>query len=381
MQFIDLKTQQAAIKPELDRRIAAVLAHGQYIMGPEVAELETALAAFAGTKHCVTVASGTEALLIALMALGVGPGDEVITTPFTFVATVEVIALLGATPVFVDIEPDTLNIDAALIEAKITPRTKAIVPVSLYGQAADMDAITALAARHGGIAVIEDGAQSFGATLGGRRSCALSTIGCTSFFPSKPLGCYGDGGAYFTDDDALAQAAREIRVHGQSKRYVHTRIGLGGRMDTLQCAIVLAKLPRFADEIAARATIGARYTEAILARVPGARTMSQDEAGKTVDGVRTLVLRADRTSVYAQYTLIVPEREALQAKLNAAGIPTAVHYPVPLNEQPAYRHLATGGETPISAWAARHVMSLPMGPDLGGDDMDRVVDALAGAAA
>ena len=249
MQFIDLKTQQAAIKPEIDRRIADVLAHGQYIMGPEIVELEAALSAFVGTRHCVTMASGTEALLIALMALGVGPGDEVITTPFTFVATAEVIALLGATPVFADIEPDTLNIDAAQIEALITPRTKAIMPVSLYGQVADLDAINAVAARHGNIPVIEDAAQSFGATLDGRQSCGLSTIGCTSFFPSKPLGCYGDGGAFFTNDDALAQAAREIRIHGQSKRYVHTRIGVGGRMDTLQCAIVLAKLTRFSWEV------------------------------------------------------------------------------------------------------------------------------------
>ena len=240
--FIDLKTQYQAVKPQIQARIDAVLEHGQYIMGPEVKELEDKLAAFTGAKHCITCASGTEALLMSLMALGIGPDDEIVTTPFTFVATAEVIVLLGAKPVFVDVEPDTGNIDASLIEAKITSKTKAIMPVSLYGQTADMDAINAIAAKRGNLPVIEDAAQSFGATYKGRQSCNLSTIGCTSFFPSKPLGCYGDGGAIFTNDDALAQAMREIRVHGQSQRYVHTRVGVGGRMDTLQCAIVLAKL-------------------------------------------------------------------------------------------------------------------------------------------
>ncbi len=379
MQFIDLKTQQAAIKPELDRRIAAVLAHGQYIMGPEVAELEGVLASHTGAKHCISVASGTEALLIALMALGVGAGDEVITTPFTFVATVEVIALLGAKPVFVDVEPGTMNIDAPALEAMITARTKAIIPVSLYGQVADLDEINDIAARHGNIPVIEDGAQSFGATLNGRQSCGLSTFGCTSFFPSKPLGCYGDGGALFTNDDDLARAAREIRIHGQSKRYVHTRIGVGGRMDTLQCAIVLAKWPRFAEEVSKRGQIGARYTELIHARVSGAKTVEARDVGQPLAGVRTLGLKPGRTSVYAQYTVLVPRREDVQAKLLEAGIPTAVHYPVPLNKQPAYQDLAAGHETPISEWAAQHVMSLPMGPDLAASDMDRVVAALAAA--
>lgn len=380
MQFIDLKIQQAAIKPELDRRIASVLAHGQYIMGPEVAELEAALSAYVGSKHCITVASGTEALLIALMALGVGAGDEVITTPFTFVATVETIVLLGATPVFVDIEPHTANIDASLIEARITPRTKAIIPVSLYGQVANLDEINAVAARHGAIPVIEDGAQSLGATADGRQSCSLSTFGCTSFFPSKPLGCYGDGGALFTNDDDLARAAREIRVHGQSKRYVHTRVGVGGRMDTLQCAIVLAKMTRFPWEVAQRSIIGARYTQLIHERVPGARPVETRDVGQPLAGVRTLALGSGRTSVYAQYSVLVPRRDDMQAKLQAAGIPTAVHYPVPLNRQPAYEALGSGGPTPISEWTAQHVMSLPMGPDLAPADMERVVDALAAAA-
>ncbi|NDC82360.1 aminotransferase class I/II-fold pyridoxal phosphate-dependent enzyme, partial [bacterium] len=246
--FIDLKTQYQHLKTEINQRINAVLEHGQYIMGPEVNELENRLAAYTGATHCITVASGTEALLIALMALGVGPGDEVITTPFTFVATAEVIVLVGATPVYVDVEPDTCNIDVSKIEAAITSKTKVIIPVSLYGQPADMDEINAIASRHN-ITVIEDAAQSFGATYKGKKSCNLSKIGCTSFFPSKPLGCYGDGGAIFTSDDTIAQACREIRVHGQSRRYYHTRIGVGGRMDTIQCAVILAKLDRFEWEV------------------------------------------------------------------------------------------------------------------------------------
>ena len=217
MQFTDLKAQYAALKTDIDARIHCVLDHGQYIMGPEVVEMEAALVAYTGAPHCVAVASGTEALLIALMAIGLKPGDEVITTPFTFAATAEVIVLLGGVPVYVDIEPDTCNIDASLIEARITPRTRAIMPVSLYGQVADMDAINTIAARHG-LVVIEDAAQSFGATYRGKKSCNVSTVAATSFFPSKPLGCYGDGGALFTSDPAIAQAAREIRVHGQSGR-------------------------------------------------------------------------------------------------------------------------------------------------------------------
>ena len=224
--FIDLKNQYQALKPQIQERINRVLDHGQYIMGPEVQELEEKLAVYTGAKHCITVASGTEALLISLMALGIKPGDEVITTPFTFVATTEAIVLLGAKPAFVDIEPDTCNIDVRKIEEKITDKTKAIMPVSLYGQPADMDEINAIAARHNNIPVIEDAAQSFGATYKGKKSCNLSTIGCTSFFPSKPLGCYGDGGAIFTNDNLIAQAAKEIRVHGQIARYVHTRVGV-----------------------------------------------------------------------------------------------------------------------------------------------------------
>jgi UDP-2-acetamido-2-deoxy-ribo-hexuluronate aminotransferase len=357
--FIDLKAQYQALKPQIQTRIDAVLEHGQYIMGPEVKELEGKLATLTGAKYCITCASGTEALLMSLMALGIGPGDEIVTTPFTFVATAEVIVLLGAKPVFVDVEPDTGNINADLIEAAITPQTKAIMPVSLYGQTADMDAINALAAKHGNLSVIEDAAQSFGATYKGRQSCNLSTIGCTSFFPSKPLGCYGDGGAIFTNDDALAQAMREIRVHGQSQRYVHTRVGVGGRMDTLQCAIVLAKLERFEWEVQQRHEIGERYNQLI------------DQAD-----IARIQQRPDRTSVYAQYTVIVPNREALQKRLADSGIPTAVHYPVPLNEQPAYKHLCCPECTPVAQQMAKRVMSLPMSAELSLSDQDQILQSL-----
>ena len=335
-----------------------MLEHGQYIMGPEVKELEDKLQAYTGAKHCITVASGTEALLISLMALGIQPGDEVITTPFTFVATAEVIVLLGAMPVFVDIEPDTCNIDASKIEAKITNKTKAIMPVSLYGQVADMDEINVIAEKHN-LPVIEDAAQSFGAEYKGNKSCNLSTIGCTSFFPSKPLGCYGDGGAIFTNDDNLANACREIRVHGQSQRYVHTRVGVGGRMDTIQCAVVLAKLERFDWEVKQRQLIGQRYSELLAAA-----------------DIDLVTLRSGRTSVYAQYTVFVPDRDALQKRLSETGIPTAVHYPVPLNEQPAYKHLCCPDCTPIAQQMAKQVMSLPMSPDLSAEDQDKIVSAL-----
>ena len=363
MQFIDLKSQYTALKGEIDARIQRVLDHGQYIMGPEVAELESRLAAFSGARHCITVASGTEALLIALMALELKPGDEVITTPFTFAATAETIVLAGARPVFVDIEPDTCNIDAGLVEAAITPRTKAIMPVSLYGQVADMDEINAIAARHG-LAVIEDAAQSFGASYKGRRSCALGTLGATSFFPSKPLGCYGDGGALFTDDDELAQACREIRVHGQSARYTHTRLGVGGRMDTLQCAVVLGKLERFEWELERRRSLAARYGRLLSA-----------------ESVRLLAVRPDRDCVWAQYTVFVPERARVQAALQAAGIPTAVHYPKPLHRQPAYAGFGDPASCPRSVAASEQVLSLPMSADLAEADQDRVVDALAQALA
>jgi len=336
----------------------AVLSHGRYIMGPEVGELEEKLSAYSGCKHCITVASGTEGLLISLMALGIGPGDEVITTPFTFIATVEVIVLLGAKPVFVDVEKDTCNIDASLIENSVTPATKAVIPVSLYGQCADMDEVNLIAKKHG-IAVIEDAAQSFGAMYKGNKSCNLSRIGCTSFFPSKPLGCYGDGGALFTDDDDLAVAFRQIRVHGQSERYVHTRVGVGGRMDTLQCAVVLAKLEVFEKEIEQRLNIGTRYNEMFDSH-----------------NVSRVMQKSDRTSVFAQYTLFVNERDDLQKSLAKENIPSAVHYPIPLNKQEAYKNICSPNATPIASEIAKKVVSLPMSPYLSLADQDRIVDCV-----
>ncbi len=358
MDFIDLKTQYAALRESVNARIQKVLDHGQYVMGPEVAELEARLAAWTGAGHCIAVASGTEALLIALLALEVKPGDEVITTPFTFAATAEMIALIGARPVFVDVEEDTANIDVSKIEAAITSCTRAIMPVALYGQPADMDEINAIAARHK-LPVIEDAAQSFGASYKGRKSCNLSTIGCTSFFPSKPLGCYGDGGAIFTGDAALATAMREIRVHGQSGRYRHTRIGVGGRMDSIQCAVVLAKLERFDWEVRQRIEIGAHY-DALL---------SGSQA-------RKFSLRADRTSVYAQYTVCVAGREAFEQHMKARGIPTAVHYPLSLHQQPAYAAQQAGLSFPVSERLAREVISLPMHADLDERTQQSIVAAV-----
>jgi UDP-2-acetamido-2-deoxy-ribo-hexuluronate aminotransferase len=360
MEFTDLKTQYKVLKREIDERIQRVLDHGQYILGPEVREMEQKLEAYTGSKHCISVASGTEALLIALMALDIKPGDEVITTPFTFIATGEMIVLLGAKPVFVDVEEDTANLDAARLAAAITPRTRAIMPVSLYGQPADMDEINAIAARHK-LPVIEDAAQSFGAEYKGRKSCNLSSIGCTSFFPSKPLGCYGDGGAIFTNDEALATAMREIRVHGQSGRYKHTRIGVGGRMDSLQCAVVLGKFGRFAWEVERRIEIGKRYDELLGAHA------------------RPIRVKGDRTSVYAQYTVRVGDRDRVQADLKGKGIPTAVHYPVSLHQQPAYAAPYRGQSFPVSEKLGREVLSLPMSADLSREDQERVARAVTDA--
>lgn len=360
MEFIDLKTQYAALRQTINARIQAVLDHGQFIMGPEVKELEQRLSAWTGARHCVTVASGTEALLISLMAIGVKPGDEIVTTPFTFAATAETIAILGGVPVFVDVEPDTCNIDSSKIAAAVTNRTKAIMPVSLYGQTADMDEINAIAANDG-IAVIEDAAQSLGADYKGRKSCNLSAIGCTSFFPSKPLGCYGDGGAIFTSDDSLAQAMREIRTHGQERRYYHTRVGVGGRMDSIQCAVVLGKMERFDWELQQRAMIAKRYATLLE---PLRQQLIIPE------------VRRDRTSVFAQYTIQSTERGALQAGLKARGIPTAVHYPMALHHQPAYAAMFSGKTFPVAERLAREVLSLPMHSDLDHASQEQIVDAL-----
>lgn len=360
IEFIDLKAQYKHLKNKVDERISQVLEHGQFIMGPEVRELEKKLEDYTAAKHCITVSSGTEALLISLMAIGVQPGDEVITTAFTFVATAEVIALLGAVPVFVDVEPDTCNINVSKIESAISSRTRAIIPVSLYGQVADMDEINEIASRHG-IVVIEDAAQSFGALYRGKRSCNVSSIACTSFFPSKPLGCYGDGGAIFTDNSDLAQAMREIRVHGQERRYYHTRIGVGGRMDTLQCAIVLAKLDNLDWEIEQRLNIGARYVSAL----------------GNLEGIRTLGLREDRTCVWGQFTLLCEDRDLVLAKLNSKGVPTAIHYPIPLHLQPAYaKSCRVVGDLKYSERVANQVLSLPMHPYLDSVEQDFIISSL-----
>lgn len=361
MNFIDLNAQQLRIKAEIDRRIAAVLEHGQYIMGPEVAELEERLAAYVGAKHCIGVASGTDSLLIAMMALGIGPGDEVITVPYTWISTAEMIALLGATPVFVDVDPVTWNMDPALVEAAITDRTKAIMPVGIYGQTADMTAINAIAERHGNLPVIEDAAQSFGATHHGRKSCALSTIGSTSFFPSKPLGCYGDGGALFTDDDDLAQAMRQIRVHGQAQKHHHPVLGINGRLDTLQAAILLAKLDIFDDEIVKRQAVAQRYADAL--------------AGNPIAAAPAVA--AGNTSVWAQYTLLSDDRDALRDSLADAGVPSVSYYAVPLHLQPVFACLNhRPGDFPVAEKVASQGLSLPMNPYLTPEEIHQVTEAM-----
>lgn len=357
IEFIDLKTQQALIKDKIDANIQRVLAHGQYILGPEVAELEEKLAAFVGAKYCISVANGTDALQIAQMALGIGSGDEVITPGFTYIATAETVALLGAKPVYVDVDPRTYNLDPTLLEAAITPRTKAIIPVSLYGQCADYDAINTIAARYG-IPVIEDAAQSFGATYKGKRSCNLTTIACTSFFPSKPLGCYGDGGAIFTNDDELANVMRQIARHGQDRRYHHIRVGVNSRLDTLQAAILLPKLGIFAEEVELRQQIAAKYDQLL------------SQAGITT----TPFVDVHNTSVYAQYTIQVENRQSIQARLQAQGIPTAVHYPIPLNKQPAVAD--SSAYLPVGDAIAEKVMSLPFHPYMTEAGIEQVVTAM-----
>lgn len=359
MEFIDLKTQYQHLKADIDAGIQRVLDHGQYILGPEVAELEEKLAAYTGSKYCITVANGTDALQIAQMALGIGPGDEVITPGFTYIATAETVALLGAKPVYVDIDPRTYNLDPALLEAAITPRTKAIVPVSLYGQCADFDAINAIAAKHG-VPVIEDAAQSFGATYKGRKSCNLSTIACASFFPSKPLGCYGDGGAIFTNDNELAKVIRQIARHGQDRRYHHVRVGVNSRLDTLQAAILLPKLTVLDEEMTLRQQVAQRYSH--LLQVADIHTIPYIES--------------HNTSAWAQYTIRVQRqsRDAVQEKLKLAEIPTAVHYPIPINQQPAVADVAVTllqGDK-----AAKQVMSLPMSAYLDQVSQNLVVEKL-----
>lgn len=381
MQFIDLAAQQARIKQKIDANIQKVLAHGQYILGPEVTELEEKLAAFTGAKYCISVANGTDALQIAQMAFGIGPGDEVITPGFTYIATAETVALLGAKPVYVDVCPKTYNLDPTKLEAAITPRTKAIIPVSLYGQCADFDAINAIANKYG-IPVIEDAAQSFGATYKGKQSCNLSTVSCTSFFPSKPLGCYGDGGAIFTNDDELAIVLRQIARHGQDRRYHHIRVGVNSRLDTLQAAILLPKLEIFAEEIQLRQQVAARY-QAKFAELSDSHRTTQNHTEKNIPcpsvsfcGKEIILpfIEEHNTSVYAQYTIQVDNRDQVQAKLNEAGIPTAVHYPIPLNKQPAVADKNV--QLPIGDAVAEKVMSLPMHPYMTEADQQKVVVSL-----
>lgn len=356
--FIDLAAQQDRLRTEIEAGIAGVLAHGQYILGPEVAELEDKLAAYTGAAYCISVANGTDALQIALMALGVGPGDEVITPGFSYIATAEAAVVLGAKVVYVDVDPVSYNMDPALLEAAITPRTKAIIPVSLYGQPADFDTINAIAEKHG-LPMIEDAAQSFGASYKGRKSCNLSTIACTSFFPSKPLGCYGDGGAIFTSDPELGKMIRQVARHGQEKRYYHVRVGVNSRLDTLQAAILLPKLAILDDEIAARQKVADAYGAAL---------------GNS--GIVTPRIAEHNTSAWAQYTVRVQNRPAVQGALKAAGIPTAVHYPLPLNRQPAVAD--ANAVLPVGDKAADEVMSLPMHPYMSGEVQNRVIAALIG---
>lgn len=358
MDFIDLKSQYKLIKEDVLKEINEVLDSGQYIMGNKVRELETTLANYAGVKHCVGVADGTTALLIALMALKIKPGDEVIVPAFTFIATATQAALLGAKPVFVDVDARTFNLDPNKLESAITPKTKVIIPVSLFGMCPDLDVINTIAAKHG-IAVIEDAAQSFGATYKGKRSGGLTTIATTSFFPSKPLGAYGDAGACFTNDDSLADAMAKIRVHGQERRYYHTILGINGRLDTLQAAILLAKMRIFDDEVIKRAKIGKRYTELLQG-----------------DDYLTPVVSPDCSHVYAQYTLISKNRDKLVKELNAEGIPTSVHYPLSLHQQPALKSYYQGQDLSTSERLASEVISLPMHPYLDEATQDKIVEVV-----
>ena len=357
MQFIDLVAQQNRIKDKLNANIQKVLAHGQYILGPEVHELEEKLVEYTGAKYCITCANGTDALQIAQMAFGIGPGDEVITPGFTYIATAETVAVLGAKPIYVDINPQTYNLDVDQLEAAITPRTKAIIGVSLYGQCADFDAINAIAAKYN-IPVIEDAAQSFGASYKDKKSCNLTTVACTSFFPSKPLGCYGDGGAIFTNDEALATVMRQIARHGQDRRYHHIRVGVNSRLDTLQAAILLPKLEILDDEMQARQRVAETYNQLF-----------------TEAGVMTIpFVEAHNQSAWAQYTIQVDSRDQIQAKLKEQGIPTAVHYPIPLNKQPAVAD--ANAVLPVGDAVAERVMSLPMHPYLTKYDQEKIVKSL-----
>ena len=359
MQFIDLKTRHRLIEDNINTSIQKVMDHGQFILGPEVRELEGKLAEYTGSKHCITVSSGTDSLLTALMALGVGAGNEVITVPYTWISSAEVIALLGAKPVFVDICSGTMNMNETLLESAITDKTKAIMPVSIYGQCPDMDAINSIAGKYN-LPVIEDAAQSFGATYKGKKSCNLSTIGSTSFFPSKPLGCYGDAGALFTNDDELAEKFRWIRVHGQERKHHHPILGINGRMDTLQAAILLEILEVFPDEVEKREQLGQTYSTGL--------------AG--VEDISTPTVGEYNTSVYAQYTILSEHREQIQQSLKVKDIPSVSYYSVPLHLQPVFAHLGhKTGDFPVSENVANQCLSLPMSPYLSEVDQAKVINA------
>ncbi len=365
--FIDLKSQYKALKNSIDSRIQKVLESGAYINGPEVAELEKLLAEHTGTKNCLAVGSGTDALILPLMGLGIGQdrhaADEVITSAFSFIATAETICLVGATPIYVDIDKKTFNIDVSKIEAAITSKTKAIMPVSLYGQAADLDEINAIAKKHH-LFVIEDTAQSYGAGYKTKKSGACTTAAGTSFYPAKPLGCYGEGGAVFTNDDQLHLAMKEIREHGSEKRYHHTRLGVNARLDTIQCAILLAKMERYDWEVDARNRVAKNYTESFVG------------LEKIDPQFSTPLIRPGNKSVWAQYTLTITNREAFQKKMQELGVPTTIHYPLSMPDQPWYqKHTPQRFEIPNSRWAASHVISLPMFPDMDDATQNKVIEA------
>jgi UDP-2-acetamido-2-deoxy-ribo-hexuluronate aminotransferase len=361
MEFIDLKKQQTNIRSEIDFSIKKVLDHGKYILGPEVFELEKTLAEYVGVNHCITVSSGTDALLISMMALGIKSGDEIITTPFTFIAAVEAIKLLGAKPVYVDIDDNSYNISSEKIESSITEKTKLILPVSLFGQCADMDPINRISKKYN-LPVLEDGAQSFGATYKGRKSCSMSTIGCTSFFPSKPLGCYGDGGAIFTNDDELASKMRSIRVHGQTARYHHSYLGLNGRLDTIQAAILLIKFKIFNNEILLRNEVADFYTK---------------ELNRTNLGIETPSITNGNVSVYAQYAILVNNREELISVLKKNKIPTVIHYPIPAHMQNEYRDKKL--KLPVSEYVAEKILCIPMHPYLQKNEQDLIIKSIVNA--
>jgi len=357
--FANLQYQYQLYKKEIDFAMQEVLDTSAYIMGNAVTSLEKNLESFTEAKYAITCSSGTDALLLAMMALGIGREDEVITTPFTFIATAETIAFLGAVPVFVDIDEKTYNIDSSKIEEKITAKTKAILPVSLYGQVPDMEKIQEIADKYA-LKVILDGAQSFGATYDGKRDSNLGDISTTSFFPAKPLGCFGDGGAVFTNDEALSIKMKSLRVHGQAKRYHHQYIGMGGRMDALQCAVVDVKLKYYPKDLALRQEVASKYTKALEEK----------------NLILPFILE-NTTSAYAQYSIRVQNREALQAKLKEKGIPTAVHYPLPLHLQECFEYLGyKKGDFPISELISDEILSLPMNPYVSDDEISYISSCL-----